>query len=268
MKIINLMENTRGRAPYCEHGLSFYIETDHHMILMDTGQSFKTVENAKSLGIDLDKVDLVILSHGHYDHTGGVTAFRKINKHAVIYMQKDAILPHYHFKAGIHKYIGIDPHLLDLEPIVLLEGSMKLDEEIEIMTGVKGHQLTNRENDQLEVYRDGRYLPDDFHHEQYLIIHNHQHHYLFSGCAHKGIVNIMEHYRELYGEDPDLVISGFHLVGDPLDLELIQQTAEALNHYQSHYYTGHCTGEEAFSIMKGIMNHLDYVHAGEEIEAL
>ena len=72
MRIINLMENTKG-AEGCvwEHGLSFYIETKKHKLLADTGASEAFLKNAVVLGIDLRRVDTVILSHGHYDHGGG-----------------------------------------------------------------------------------------------------------------------------------------------------------------------------------------------------
>ena len=73
MKIINLIENTPG-IPNCgyEHGLSFYIETKNHRLLVDSGATDLFLWNAKTLGIDLTKVDTMILSHGHYDHGGGI----------------------------------------------------------------------------------------------------------------------------------------------------------------------------------------------------
>ena len=91
MRIINLMEDTPGvTGLYYEHGLSFYIETEKHKILLDTGASSAFIENARHLGIDLKKVDVVVLSHGHYDHAGGILAFAKLNSTAKIYMQRTA----------------------------------------------------------------------------------------------------------------------------------------------------------------------------------
>ena len=91
MRIITLVENTCGN-PDCiaEHGLSLYIETEKHKLLLDTGQTDAVVKNAAVLGIDLSEVDTVILSHGHYDHSGGIIPFSKINSHAKIYMQRKA----------------------------------------------------------------------------------------------------------------------------------------------------------------------------------
>ena len=89
MKIINLMEDTKGiEGCKFEHGLSFYIETKQHKLLLDTGATDAFLENAKYMGIDLTQVDTVILSHGHYDHSGGILPFSQINAKADIYMQK------------------------------------------------------------------------------------------------------------------------------------------------------------------------------------
>ena len=91
MRIINLIENTEGSMGCAyAHGLSFYVETKKHKLLMDLGPSEETLKNAEKLGIDLTQVDTVILSHGHYDHSGGIMAFTKINPDAVIYMQESA----------------------------------------------------------------------------------------------------------------------------------------------------------------------------------
>lgn len=81
MRIINLIENTEGiDGCVYAHGLSFYIETSGHKLLMDLGPSEDTIKNAAVLGVDLSSVDTVILSHGHYDHSGGIIPFTKINE--------------------------------------------------------------------------------------------------------------------------------------------------------------------------------------------
>ena len=105
MKIVVLMEDT-GRDPAyrSEHGLSIYVETEKHRLLVDTGKTDAFLGNAKRQGIDLAKVDTVVLSHGHYDHGGGIMSFREINPHAVIYMQQSACGGYYHGE----RYIGID----------------------------------------------------------------------------------------------------------------------------------------------------------------
>ena len=89
MRIAALMENTAVSEEFvCSHGLSLYIETRGHRILFDMGQDGRFLENAKKLGIDIAGVDLAILSHGHYDHGGGLRAFLETNSQALIHIQK------------------------------------------------------------------------------------------------------------------------------------------------------------------------------------
>jgi len=91
MKIVTLMENTAAREDLsAAHGLSLYIETPKHRILMDMGPNNEYLENAAKLGVDLTQVDVAILSHGHYDHGGGLKAFCQMNDHAKIYVRENA----------------------------------------------------------------------------------------------------------------------------------------------------------------------------------
>ena len=91
MKFLTLMENTACREDLCAgHGLSLYIETTKHKILFDMGPSGAFAENAEALGVDLKQVDVAFLSHGHFDHSGGMEAFLKGNETAPVYLHKGA----------------------------------------------------------------------------------------------------------------------------------------------------------------------------------
>lgn len=79
MKIINLMENTAGSCGlHAEHGLSIYVETKKHKLLVDTGASARTWENAARLGVELPEIDTVFLSHGHYDTRAGYSLLQRL----------------------------------------------------------------------------------------------------------------------------------------------------------------------------------------------
>ena len=109
MKLITLMENTSCREDLCfEHGLSLYLETGDHKILFDAGQSAAFAENAVSLGVDLQSVDFAVLSHGHYDHSGGLGRFLECNETAPVYVSKWAFEPHWESDG---RYVGVDPAL-------------------------------------------------------------------------------------------------------------------------------------------------------------
>lgn len=270
MKIVTLIENTPGCTGCAyEHGLSFYIETRNHKVLLDTGATGAFVSNARKLGIALEKVDTVILSHGHYDHGGGLLAFHRLNPCAPIYMQKKAGQAYYHLKEDGPHYIGLAPGVTALPQCVLLEGDTRIDGELFLYTGIKGRKLWPAGNRELKRKEGKEFQQDTFDHEQCLVVEEEGMRVLLSGCAHNGIWNILDRYRELYSSYPDVIISGFHMKQSCYkkeDLENIEKTARMLKETGSLCYTGHCTGPEAFAVMKQIMGgRLQPLHSGEEL---
>jgi 7,8-dihydropterin-6-yl-methyl-4-(beta-D-ribofuranosyl)aminobenzene 5'-phosphate synthase len=275
MRIVNLIENTEGN-PDCvsAHGLSFYVETKKHKLLLDLGPSEDTLKNATALGINLSDVDTVILSHGHYDHSGGIIPFTKINNKAAIYMQA-AATDAYFADDGIdaperYRYIGIDPDIERLPQLRFISGDTVIDEELELFTIQKRSHELPFTNKRLLVRKGNEYIRDDFRHEHYLVIRQDGKSVLMSGCAHNGILSILDAYMEKYGKAPDAVISGFHLMKKTPyreeEIREIEDIARELNKYPTRFFTCHCTGVDAFDIMKTIMGEkLSYVHSGEEI---
>lgn len=268
MKIVNLVEDTPGMAG-CknEHGLSFYIETRKHKLLLDTGATDAALKNAKQLGIDLTQVDTVILSHGHYDHSGGILAFAKLNPQARIFLQKKAGLDYYNLKDNQEKYIGIDKEILTLPQVQLLDGDYRIDEELFLFTGITGRKYWAKSNLLLKRKENNVFVQDEFEHEQCLVISQPEGETLLSGCAHNGILNILEAYAERFEGQPKMVISGFHMMKktafDEEDIQIIRETARELQKMDTVFYTGHCTGEPAFAIMKEILQEkLIFVHSG------
>lgn len=276
MRIVNLIENTEGHNGCLPaHGLSFYVETGQHRLLMDLGPSEDTLRNAETLGIDLSGVDTVVLSHGHYDHSGGILSFAKQNDRAVIYMQENADGDYYADESvrdgeQYLKYIGIDKEISHLPNVRAIRGNYKIDEALSLFQIQKRTHELPFTNKRLLVKQGDTYVRDDFPHEQYLVIAEGRQHVLLSGCAHNGILSILDEYRRLYGGDPDLVISGFHLMKQTAYTEHqtqeIRAIAEELKGYQTKLITCHCTGLPAYEIMKDILGpQLSYCHTGDEI---
>lgn len=275
MRIINLVENTEG-ASGCgfEHGLSFYIETEHHKLLADTGASDLLLKNAEKLGIDLTKVDTVILSHGHYDHGGGILPFAEINPAAKIYIPAAAFGAYYSLRDGAPRYIGLAEEIRRLPQVVIVGGTaaciFRIDDELSLFSGIGNTYPIPSANRNLRVKTKQGLRQDDFRHEQCLVVSEGGRKVLLSGCAHHGILNVLDRYRELFGGEPDVAISGFHMMKkngySEEDLDMIADTAKELCKVSTVFYTGHCTGTEPFEAMKKIMGgQLRYVHSGDEI---
>jgi Metal-dependent hydrolases of the beta-lactamase superfamily II len=277
MRIVTLIENTEGTSGCAAaHGLSLYVETERHRILLDVGPSEETLRNAELLGIDLAAVDTVVLSHGHYDHSGGLIPFLQINKTAKVYMQRSATGAYCaddgaDAPGGQYRYIGIDPRIAESEQVVFTDGDFVIDGELSLFTvDRRSHSLPFTDGN-LKILADGVYGQDDFRHEHCLVISAEGKHVLLSGCAHNGILSILDAYRERYGADPDVAISGFHLMKKtpyvPEELEEVLDTARELKNYGTRLVTCHCTGLPAYEAMKEILGEqLAYAHSGDEIE--
>lgn len=239
MKIVTLMENTSCREELCfEHGLSLYIETENHKILFDAGQSAAFADNAEKLGVDLREVEFAVLSHGHYDHSGGLQKFLEVNETAPVYVSCHAFEPHY----GANGYIGMDPALKDSGRIRYVA------EETALAEGITLHRMDGAPMDTagLLVEENGVRKPDDFRHEQYLLLEEQGKRILISGCSHKGIVNIVDAFR------PDILIGGFHFMKMENEA-ILENAAGQLLQYDTVYYTGHCTGQKQYDFLKIIM---------------
>lgn len=256
MIITSLLENTTSRSGIAaEHGLSLYIETATHRILFDMGQTDLFARNAEVLGIDLMRVDLAILSHGHYDHGGGLAAFLEINHTAPVYLTEAAFLPHYN---GTRKYIGLDTSLRGHSRLRVVSGDLSLGDGLTLLSpngrerkhSLGSFGLTERVGD--------AFIPDDFRHEQYLLIEEAGRRILISGCSHAGILDIVEWFA------PDVLVGGFHVSKMALGEELTA-LGEALAAHGTEYYTCHCTGTEQYAFLRGQMPRLGYLAGGETV---
>lgn len=275
MKVYCLIEDTQINHQFgSEHGVSFYIETKNHKVLFDVGQSSLFISNAKQLGIDLSLVDIVVISHGHYDHGGGLEDFIKINKTAKIYVQESIFDSFYSMrKMGEYTYIGLDEKVFDSNRFIKLKGDHKIDDQLQIMQEVPGNLFFPNSNHTMYKMIDNQYVLDDFKHEQNLIVTDNHKVALFAGCGHKGIINIMNQSQKLINQNRlSHVFGGFHLKSRFKAYEEPSENIDDIamimkNKHIDSYYTGHCTGTVAYDQMKEILKErLNYFHPGLKIE--
>lgn len=256
MRITSLLENTAERDDVqTEHGLSLYIETERHRILFDMGQTDLFLKNAYVLGVDLREVDLAVLSHGHYDHGGGLEGFLEINVKAPVYVHRDAFLPHYN---GTEKYIGLNAALKESPRLIFTDEVCRIDDSLSLFScNGKAKKHPPIPSGLTERVADG-FIPDDFRHEQYLFISENGRRVLISGCSHKGILDITEWFS------PDVLIGGFHYSKLPLD-ENLTRAAKTLASFPTEFYTCHCTGAEQYNFMRPYIPSLHYLSCGQTI---
>lgn len=251
MKITTLIENTTCSPDLtAEHGLSLFVETKTHTFLFDAGQTTAFADNARKLGVDLGAADFAVLSHGHYDHGGGLLRFLERNRRAKVYVNQNAFGCHCN---GTGKYIGLDHRLRTSDRLVLTGDSCTIAPGLTLSTCNDRERPVPTDPFGLTERVGEFFLPDDFLHEHYLLIEEDGKRVLLSGCSHKGILNILGWFR------PDVLIGGFHFKQLSPDSKQLRRYGEALAKYDTVFYTGHCTGQDQYAVLKTILG--DRLHA-------
>jgi 7,8-dihydropterin-6-yl-methyl-4-(beta-D-ribofuranosyl)aminobenzene 5'-phosphate synthase len=271
MIIKTLAENTSVSDDLgCEHGLSLYIEIKKRKILFDTGASVLFLKNAKQLGANIDEIDYLVISHGHYDHGGGLKTFLQENKKAEVFLHRLAFKKHYALqKDGMPVYIGLEEDLKQNSRFVFTSDRFFISNGIQLFSNVNRKERLPSPNKGLLTEENGVLMEDDFSHEHNMVIEENGKILLVTGCAHNGIVNIMEHFNSIKKRMPDYVIGGFHLStpsgGDENPAE-IERIGKYLLDTKAKFYTCHCTGIEPYKKLKEIMGeNIDYISAGSQL---
>ena len=209
MRIITLIENlVYKQGLIAEHGLAIYIETENHKILFDTGQTGLFLQNAQKLGIAIEDIDCLILSHGHYDHTGGLYPFLEKNSKAKVYAKKNIFTPKYH---GPHRFIGtlrneklLNDRLIYIETITEIAKGVFIMPEIIIQNSLDTHFKG------MNIKVDSEFVPDEFDDELFLVLKQNDRINIVTACSHLGITNICATATEQFKLQVGLILGGFH----------------------------------------------------------
>jgi 7,8-dihydropterin-6-yl-methyl-4-(beta-D-ribofuranosyl)aminobenzene 5'-phosphate synthase len=256
LQLTTLSENSAGMGGLmAEWGLSILVESDEQDVLFDTGLSLSASHNARQMGIDLKTVDKIVLSHGHFDHTGGLKqALLDIGKEIEVIAHPDIWAAKYSRREGEEgEYIGIPFHRQTLESLGarfhLSREPVRISDNI--ITSGEVPMTTDYETiePRLQVKEGQRFKPDTFPDDLALFITTGAGLVVVLGCAHRGVINTLYHARKLTGVEAIYgVYGGSHLIG--ATEERIWLTIAALKELEVQQMGfGHCTGLGASAIM-------------------
>ncbi len=267
MKINVLYENTRkDDTLVCGHGLSVLIETNSNKILMDTGRDESFISNAEALGINLKDVGFAVISHFHYDHSGGLTAFLEYNKKAKIIVSSSFFNKFYSIVDGAKTEITLSKNNFDLSRFIFVDRDYDLYENVKIISNL-GYKHNNLLNKKFMIKRNGELMQDDFSHELAIVIDECKKTTVISGCYHSGVVNAATKAEKI-GKAVTHVVGGFHLTnfrGTDVSEKYFDELLSFIKERNIDCYTGHCTGTAHFNRMKKeIPEQLNYIYTGSE----
>ncbi|WPF89031.1 MBL fold metallo-hydrolase [Cyanobacterium aponinum AL20118] len=249
LKITILVENTAGgRGLLGEHGLSFLIEADNSRILFDTGQGMTLIHNGDILGVSLNNLDAIALSHGHYDHSGGLVHLLPLCKNTDLYLHPNALMPKYSPRGDIGFSLDEETLSRSFQRVIKTEKPTEIAKDIYITGSIpRNHPLEDT---------GGLFWHDQNHHEvdpilddQALYLDTYKGLFVILGCAHAGVINTLDYIsqitnkKEIYG-----VIGGMHLLR--ASQERLMTTVETLKKYNIQLLgANHCTGIDAISFL-------------------
>jgi len=253
VRVTTLCENTATSGFLAESGLSILVEVEGLKILVDTGPSSTAVHNAPLLGIDLSTIDKIVLSHGHYDHTGGLREVLRIKKDVEVIAHPDIWASKYtrRDKQAREHHIGIPFSREELESLGarfrLTREPVRVSEHT-ITTGeipmVSGYEQVE---DNLFIKEDGHFLQDPLADDLALVIDAEFGLVVILGCAHRGIINTLRHAQKLTGKNSVYAaIGGTHLIR--ASKERVKKTVNDLKNMGiKKLGASHCTGFRAQS---------------------
>lgn len=263
MKITTLVENlvyTSGLK--AEHGLSMHIQTPQASILFDTGQSDMFLHNAVKLNIDIASVDYLILSHGHYDHTGGLYHFLQHNSKALVYCKRNVFNPKTHTDG---RNIGT-PYITELlhDRIRYVDTIIEIVPHVFLCPEIIIHNTIDTHFKGLQVQVANEVCEDSFTDELFVVVEQAHTISILTACSHRGITNICKTAIEQFSKPIQTLIGGFHTKdADELQYSFIKNYC---NEYPvEKIAVCHCTGVDHYARMFcDIDSHVVYNHTGKK----
>ena len=246
-----LIDNIAAEPLAAEWGLSILLNLDGRKLLLDTGAGPAFARNAELLGIDLAEVEAGVLSHAHYDHADGLSEFFARNQTAPFFVRAGSCENCYGIKDGVLEYDGIRRGTLQEYEgrIRYVSGVHALAEGVWLLSHRPADYSSISLRNALYSVRGGQCLPDDFSHEQTLVVETENGLLVFNSCSHTGMTNILADIQAMLGRcDVRFYVGGLHLY-KMTDDELDALCGEIQDTGIERIFTGHCTGDHAFGVL-------------------
>ena len=270
VKITTLIENSQGEhlGLKIEHGISFFIEADDIKLLFDTGESDSYIYNSKLLNIDLLKTDYVVLSHGHYDHTGGIRPLVKLTKNFKLLIGKGFFNEKYAERNNSYEYIGNDfnEEYLKKNSIsysVIESQINKISDSVYIITSFNRTHKDEVINPRFKIKTSSGFIQDDFSDEVMIVIDTPKGLVIVLGCSHPGVKNMIDTAKTLLKKPVYAVIGGTHLVESRG--ESLQKSINYMIDEINIIGVSHCTGKEAMSELSAAGNRYFHNRTGSSL---
>ncbi len=281
MKLISLIDNTAvDEKLYSENGMSFYLEFGGKNYLIDAGLTGKAAENARRMGLPVQELDSVVITHNHSEHIGGIDNFMKLSPDAGIYLRAGAQTECFRKNGLFKEAVGAGKGFFRkyAKNLVLFNSFSEVAEGF-YLASCEVFDEKNINPDRSCFSLDGRkQLPYDMSDESFAVIFPKKRKadglVIVGGCFHCGVQNILETIKQCWYGIPVLaIVGGFHFMGtNPKTLgcsaEYVTAQARALKLSNAEkIYACHCTGFKGFDIMDEILgDKLMYIGGGEEID--
>lgn len=271
MKIVSLIDNEKyDNSLLSEHGLSLFIEFENKKFILDTGASGNFIYNAKKLGINLEDIDFIVISHGHYDHIGGLQYLLEINSKAKVYIKPSCNNSFYSMKYNILKPIGFNKSLFNYfgNRFVMVNSFNEICNNVFLIPEIQKPFDNSPITKNLYVSEDNTICNDTFTHELLLVFKENNKLNVFTGCSHNGIDNMLYTTKTFFKDlDLNLIIGGFHLKSiNSNSLYIAQLISNVEKFNPKKIYTCHCTGLNAYNVLKdSLKEKIDYLGAGKTI---
>lgn len=272
-KITVVVENTvavDGTIP--EHGICFWIDTGATRVVFDTGQGGALLNNARALGVPLEQAESVALSHGHYDHTGGLKALLQVAERPKVYAHRAVFKPKYACNAqGQSRSIGMPALSMEsvrelTRDLILTAGPTQIADSLFVTGEIP--RVTEFEDTGGPFFLDhGCSRPDPFLDDQALFFESSRGVVVLLGCAHAGVINTLLYIRELTeGRPIHAIMGGMHLLS--ASRERMDRTVEYLSRINPRLLgPAHCTGTEATTeLREAFSSNWFPCHAGASVE--